>query len=144
MLTNIEKGDIVVIKDPDGATKKVTVLAVKPDYERPGMFIRFDYIDYGEATPMRRTAYPRELLSIVQKTATKALDPKAPRPGDAPSNVPQKAIVIDGKVYIERTPPTSGSIPVNEAVTSQVHEAVKAPAKPVESRIKKAPVAAAK
>jgi hypothetical protein len=144
MLSNIEKGDIVVIKDPDGATKKVTVLAVKPDYEHPGAFIRFDYIDYGEASPMRRTAYPRELLSIVQKTASKALDPKAPRPGDSAPQGPQKAIVIDGKVYVERTPPTQGSIPVNEAVTTQVHEAVKSPNKPVESRIKKAPVAASK
>jgi hypothetical protein len=135
MLSNIEKGDTVVIRDTEGITHKVTVLSVKPDYERPGAFIRFDYINYGEASPMRRTAYPKELMSIVSKTQVHAPDPKAPRPGDGPANVPQSAVVLNGKVYVERPTGTAGSIPLTPGVP--VPEAIANGPKPVESRIKK-------
>lgn len=138
MLSNIEKGDTVVVRDPEGNTRNVVVLSVKPDYERPGGFVRFDYIDQNEASPMRRTAYPKELMSIVRKSTVKPLDPKAPRPGDE-SKGTQQAIVINGKVYVERSTGTGQTVPVNPEAsnTAQVHEAVAAPAKPVTSRLKK-------
>lgn len=137
MLTNLEKGDTVALRDENGATKTVTVLSVKQDYEKAGAFVRFDYINYGEPSPMRRTAYPKELLSIIRKNTAKTIDPKLPRPGDAPAGSPIKAIVIDGKVYVEKTQGTQGEIPINREAKSQVHESVKAPAKPVTSRIRK-------
>lgn len=137
MLNNLEKGDIVAIRNVDGATCSVTVLSVKIDYERPGAFVRFDYINYTEPSPMRRTAYPKELVSIIRKANVKVLDPKQPRPGDGAIKGTQKAVIIDGKVYVEKTPETQGAVPVNAEVKAQVHEAVKSPAKPVTSRIKK-------
>lgn len=137
MLNNLEKGDTVVIRDENGQTKQVTVLSVKIDYERPGAFVRFDYINYNEPSPMRRTAYPKEMVSIIRKNAIPKIDPLAQRPGD--QRGPQKAVVIDGKVYIEKTHVTTGDVPINkEAGNTQVHEAVKAPAKPVTSRIRAA------
>lgn len=138
MLNNIEKGDTVVIKDVEGITRTVTVLSVKTDYERPGSFIRFDYINPFEASPMRRTAYPKELMSIVRKSSIKTMDPKSPRPGDGTQQSPQKAIVIDGKVYVERNAQGTQAPPLNHSAdTKQVHPAVTAPAQPVTERIKK-------
>lgn len=137
MLNNLEKGDKVVIRNDQGETHTVTVLSVKIDYERTGAFVRFDYINYAEASPMRRTAYPKELMSIISKAVVKKIDPKESRPGDTPTNVPRQAIVMNGKVYVEKTTDTQGSIPINQEIKTQVHESVKAPAKPVMERIKK-------
>jgi hypothetical protein len=91
---------------------------------------------------MRRTAYPKELLQILKKTTIPKLDPKAPRPGDA--RTPGKAVIIDGRTYVERAPGEQGAIPVTDGAGPQVHEAVKAPAKPVKERIKRAGVANSK
>lgn len=135
MLTNLEKGDTVAIRDENGQTKTVTVLSVKIDYEKPGSFVRFDYICYSEPSPMRRTAYPKELVSIIKKNTVPKIDPLAQRPGDM--RTPQKAVIIDGKTYVEKTQGITQGVPINEAVNTQVHEAAKAPAKPVTSRIKK-------
>lgn len=137
MLNNLEKGDTVVIRDENGQTKQVTVLSVKIDYENPGSFVRFDYINYNEPSPMRRTAYPKEMVSIIRKNTVQKIDPLTARPGD--QRTPQKAVVIDGKVYVEKTQGTNEGIPLNTNVkNTQVHEAVKAPSKPVTSRIKSA------
>lgn len=136
MLNNLEKGDTVAIRDENGQTKQVTVLSVKIDYEKPGAFVRFDYINYNEPSPMRRTAYPKELMSIIKKNTVPKIDPLAQRPGD--NRPPQKAVIIDGKTYIQKTPETTRGVPLNpEASNTQVHKAVTAPAKPVQSRIKK-------
>ena len=139
MLTKLEKGDVVAIRNAAGETKQVTVLSVKPDYDQVGAFLRFDYIDHSEASPMRRTAYPKELLQILKKSPIKTLDPKAPRPGDM--RKPQKVVIIDGRTYVERVTGEQGALPITEGVGPQVHQAVKAPAKPVQERIKKASVA---
>lgn len=136
MLNNLEKGDIVAIRNSTGETRQVTVLAVKVDYERAGAFVRFDYIDYNEPSPMRRTAYPKELLQILQKNTTPKLDPKSLREGDL--SRPQKAVIIDGKTYVEKNMNHQQEIPVTAGVGSQVHESVKTPANPVTARIKKA------
>lgn len=135
MLNNLEKGDVVAIRNSSGETKTVTVLQVKQDYERVGAFVRFDYIDHNEPSPMRRTAYPKELVQILKKNVMPKVDPKAERPI---FNTPQKAVIIDGKTYVEKTSNHQATVPVTEGAGPQVHAAVKAPAKPVESRIKKA------
>jgi hypothetical protein len=142
MLTNLEKGDVVAIRNATGETRSVTVLSVKQDYDQPGAFLRFDYIDHAEPSPMRRTAYPKELVQILKKTTIPKLDPKAPRPGD--SQTPQKAVIIDGRTYVERSSQGQGSVEsvLVPSAGPQVHKAVKAPPKPVQERIKKAPVAA--
>lgn len=87
---------------------------------------------------MRRTAYPKELLQILRKNTTPKLDPKAQRPGEMGNGAPQKAVIIDGKTYVEKVPVIQGEVPITPGAGTQVHEAVKAPAKPVTERIKKA------
>ncbi len=141
MLTNIEKGDLVVIKDAQtGTTHTVEVLSVKPDYERPGNFARFDYINRAESSPIRRTAWPKELLNIVRKTAVKAMDPKAQRPSEMNKPSASEEIIINGKRYVQKVDAKSQDLDkvINPEANTQVHEAVKAPAKPVTSRITKA------
>lgn len=142
MLNNLEKGDIVAIKDTTGATHQVTVLSVRPDYDHPGSFVRFDYINYNEASPMRRTAYPKELMQILKKTTSRPLDPKAPRPGDARAAAPGR-IQLNGKVYMEVPTGTEGEVPLNPEGNKQVHPAVTSPQKPVTSRITKGKTSAA-
>lgn len=112
MESNLEKGDTVALRDG----RSVEVLKVLPDYEKPGGFIRFDYVDHSEASPMRRTAYPSELLRIVRKTVKKTLDPFAVRPNDDPKPSPIPVSIV------------------NQEAGPQVHAAVKAPAKPVLKR----------
>jgi hypothetical protein len=138
MNMKVEKGDIVALRD--GRT--VEVLSVKPDYEHPGAIVRFDYVDRREASPMRRTDYPSLIINILRK-GQPAIDPKMPRPGDNRAPAPTKVIIVDGKKYIESGPGgPQGPVPLTEGAGTQVHEAVRAPAKPVTSRIKKAAVAA--
>ncbi len=88
MHNNLEKGDVVAIRNAAGDTRQVTVLQVRQSYENPGQFLRFDYIDHAEASPMRRTAYPKELLQILKKNTTPKIDPKSDRPS---SGTPQEA-----------------------------------------------------
>lgn len=108
----LEVHDIVALRDG----REVEVLSIKPDYGVEGGFIRFDYLDRKEASPMRRTAYPSELRCILRKsTAAKAPDPKVQRPYDLKDQQPSPLPVTV----------------VNEAANPQVHKAVKAPAKPV-------------
>ena len=130
MLANLEKGDTVAIIDELGHTHTVTVLQVKPDPEHPTSFARFDYIDHQEPSPMRRTAWPKQLLRIIKKTEIKAIDPKTQRQSDF--RTPQKAVIIDGVTYAERRPGDQGQIPLNTNVPAP--EAVASPAKPVLSR----------
>lgn len=133
MNMTLQKGDLVAIRDGQGGTKSVRVESVKPDYEHPGGFLRFDYNDNG----MRRTAWPKELLSILKKSVVPTLDPKQPRLGDNEAQSEGKEIVIDGKRYIEK-PTSARASQVNADAQTQVHPAAKAPAQPVMSRIKKA------
>ncbi len=139
MLTNLEKGDVVAIKGPDGQTAVVTVLSVKIDYEHPGQFARFDYINYNEPSPMRRTAWPKELVQIIKKSPVKTVDPKSPRPGDAPAPSASEEIIINGKRYVQKVDNKSADVGavINKEAGAQVHESVKAPNKPVTSRINK-------
>ena len=130
MLANLEKGDTVAIIDELGHTHTVTVLQVKPDPEHPTSFARFDYIDHQAASPMRRTAWPKQLLRIIKKTEIKAIDPKKQRQSDF--RTPQKSVIIDGVIYAERRPGDQGQIPLNTNVPAP--EAVASPAKPVLSR----------
>ncbi len=132
----VEKGDTVAIKDGAGGTKSVTVMSVKPDYERPGHFLRFDYIDPNESSPMRRTAWPTEMVQIIRKNPNPSPDPKQPRGYDNPTSDPQKVIVVDGREYIQKSP-TGQQSPasiINPEAGKQVHLAVGSPAKPVQSR----------
>jgi hypothetical protein len=134
MNMKVEKGDIVALKDG----REVEILAVKPDYEHPGAIMRFDYIYRKEASPMRRTEYPSCIVSILRK-GTPPIDPKAVRPGDNRQPAPTKVIIVDGKRYVEKPADgPQGAVPLTPGVGTQVHPAVKAPAKPVISRIKKA------
>lgn len=117
MNQNLEVHDVVALRDG----REVEVLSIKPDYGTEGGFIRFDYLDRKEASPMRRTAYPSELLRILRKgQINKAPDPKEQRTYDLKDQTP---------------PPTPVTI-INEGANPQVHPAVKAPAKPVTSRTK--------
>lgn len=110
----LEVHDIVALKDG----REVEVLSIKPDYGQEGGFIRFDYLDRKEASPMRRTAYPSELIRILRKgNVPKAPDPKERRPYDLKDDGAPLPVTI-----------------VNEAANPQVHPAVRAPAKPVLKR----------
>ena len=133
MLTNLEKGDTVAIIDELGHTHTVTVLQVKPDPEHPTSFARFDYIDHQESSPMRRTAWPKQLLRIIKKSEIKQLDPKAQRPSDLITA--QNALIVNGKTYVERKPGQQPSIPLTPGVEAPA--AVAEPAKPVLSRTHK-------
>ena len=130
MLTNLEKGDTVAIIDELGHTHTVTVLQVKPDPEHPTSFARFDYIDHQEPSPMRRTAWPKQLLRIIKKTEIKVLDPKVQRQSDF--RTPQKAVIIDGVTYAEKRPGDNVVIPINQNVSAS--KVVSSPPKPVTSR----------
>lgn len=134
----VEKGDILALK----GGKTVEVLSVKPDYEREDSILRFDYIDRSELSPMRRTAYPSEIINILRKNQRPSPDPKSVRSYDNPVAKPTKVIIVDGKEYIEKDN-NAGSVSPSSVLTpgagTQVHSAVAAPAKPVISRIKKAP-----
>ena len=130
MLLNLEKGDTVAIIDELGHTHTVTVLQVKPDPEHPTSFARFDYIDHQEPSPMRRTAWPKQLLRIIKKSEIKQLDPKAQRPSDF--RTAEKAVIVDGRTYVERKPGQEKPIPLTPGVLAP--EAVASPAKPVLSR----------
>ena len=130
MLANLEKGDTVAIIDELGHTHTVTVLQVKPDPEHPTSFARFDYIDHQEPSPMRRTAWPKQLLRIIKKTEIKAVDPKTQRQSDF--RTAEKAVVEDGRTYVERKPGYQADIPLTPGVPTP--EAVASPAKPVLSR----------
>lgn len=133
----LEKGDIVALKNG----REVEVLTVKPDYEREGAVLRFDYIDRSEASPMRRTAYPSEINRVLRKNPRPAPDPKAQRPYDTPIAEPTKVIIVNGEEFVPKGPGTASKDPgkiINPAAQTQVHQAVTAPAKPVTSRIKKA------
>lgn len=90
---------------------------------------------------MRRTAYPKELVQILRKNTTPKMDPKAPHPGD--NHKSSKAVIIDGKIYVEKTAGEEGPVPLTEGVGHQVHQAVKAPSKPVTTRIKQGKTQAA-
>lgn len=132
MNSKVEKGDTVALRDG----RSVTVMSVKPDYETGG-FVRFDFIDPSEASPMRRTAYPSDLLQILRKNPTPMPDPKAVRSYDDPEAGPQKVIIVDGQEYISRGPVKANTSPesiINPNAGAQVHQAVKAPAKPVMRR----------
>ena len=133
MLTNLEKGDTVAIIDELGHTHTVTVLQVKPDPEHPTSFARFDYIDHQESSPMRRTAWPKQLLRIIKKSEIKQLDPKAQRPSDF--RTAEKAVIVDGRTYVERKPGQERPIPLTPGVEAPA--AVAEPAKPVLSRTHK-------
>ena len=130
MLANLEKGDTVAISDELGHTHTVTVLQVKPDPEHPTSFARFDYIDHQESSPMRRTAWPKQLLRIIKKTEIKALDPKTQRQSDF--RTAQKAVIVDGRTYVEKNPGDRQEVPLTPGVPAP--EAVASPAKPVLSR----------
>ena len=130
MLANLEKGDTVAIIDELGHTHTVTVLQVKPDPEHPTSFARFDYIDHQEPSPMRRTAWPKQLLRIIKKTEIKALDPKTQRQSDF--RTAQKAVIVDGRTYVEKNPGDRQEVPLTPGVPAP--EAVASPAKPVLSR----------
>jgi len=132
MLNNLEKGDTVAIIDDLGHTHTVTVLQVKPDPEHPTSFARFDYIDQQEPSPMRRTAWPKQLLRIIKKTEIKTLDPKSQRTSDF--RTPQKAVIIDGRTYVEKNPHDNIQVPLTLGVNAP--EAVASPAKPVLTRNK--------
>jgi hypothetical protein len=133
MLLNLEKGDTVAIIDDLGHTHTVTVLQVKPDPEHPTSFARFDYIDHQETSPMRRTAWPKQLLRIIKKNEIKSLDPKEQRPSDF--RTAQKAVIVDGRTYVEKTPGDRQQIPLNPNVPAPV--AVAESPKPVLSRTNK-------
>lgn len=75
-MNQLEKGDIVAIK---GRATEVEVQSVRKDGDH---IIRFDYLDRSEASPMRRTAYPSELISILRKNTRNVLPPKAVHPSD--------------------------------------------------------------
>lgn len=111
----VEKGDTVALKDG----RSVEVLKVLQDYDKPGQFVRFDYVDNNEPSPMRRTAWPSDLLRILRKCTKAKLDPKAERPNDNP-----------------KIPPTDVNI-VNKEAAPHVHPAVTKPAQPVLTRNKK-------
>lgn len=111
MNMTVEKGDIVAMRDG----RRVEVLSVRLDGDA---LLRFDYIDRQEVSPMRRTAYPSEMGSILRKAERPPTDPKKVRVYDEPV-----------------LPPTKVEI-VNQDVGPQVHPAVKAPAKPVLRRVK--------
>ena len=131
MNMTVEKGDIVALRD--GRT--VEVLSVKPDYEKQGAILRFDFIDRNERSPMRRTEYPSIIINILRK-GKQAPDPKAVRPHDNRDSI-QKVIVVDGKEYIQKDPGITGASPaavLNQDAGPQVHPAVKAPVKPVLKR----------
>lgn len=106
MNLTVEKGDIVALKDG----RRVEILSVRLDGES---LLRFDYLDRMELSPMRRTAYPSELGSILRKSERPKVDPKVERTYDNPP-----------------IPPTKVEI-VNPLAGPQVHPAVKAPAQPV-------------
>lgn len=130
---SVEKGDIIALT----GNRRVEVLSVRVDYEKPGQILRFDFIDRSEASPFRRVGYPSEILSILQKNQNKAPDPKAERSYDNAKADPQKVIIVDGKEYVPKNRDGNGKDPanvVNPDVGPQVHEAVKAPAKPVLTR----------
>lgn len=118
----VEKGDIVALKDG----RRVEVLSVKLDYEKgPGAIYRFDYIDRTEASPMRRVGYPSEINNILRKNPAPVMDPKMQRPYDDKTHI-QKVEVVPGK---------DPAAIINPAVdNTQVHPAVKTPAKPVVKR----------
>lgn len=132
MLLNLEKGDTVAIIDELGHTHTVTVLQVKPDPEHPRSFARFDYIDHQEPSPMRRTAWPKQLLRIIKKSEIKVLDPKAQRSTDF--RTAQKAVIVDGRTYVEKNPGDRQQIPLTPGVEASA--VVAEPAKPVLSRNK--------
>lgn len=137
----VEKGDFVAIKDGHGGTMEVEVMSVKPDYEK-NSFLRFDYINHQETSPMRRTAWPSDMIRVLRKNPNPLPDPKAIRPYDNPiGGKPDGSVIIDGKVYVPQGKAEVSKDPaaiINpEASQTQVHDAVKSPSKPVGGRIKK-------
>lgn len=134
MNTSIEKGDIIAIKiSKDLEPVAVEILKVTPDYEKPGNIVRFDYINRSEASPFRRVGYPSEIIRLIRKNPNPAPDPKEPRPYDDKRPGGPGVVTVNGKEYIEKdnTSNKNPSSIVNPNVTTQVHEAVTAPAKPV-------------
>lgn len=71
----IEKGDILALK----GGQEVEVLSVKMDGND---LRRFDYVDRGEESPMRRTEYPSAILRLIRKGTIKQIDPMKQYPHD--------------------------------------------------------------
>lgn len=71
----IEKGDIVALKTGG----EVEILSVKMDGDE---LRRFDYVDRRDASPMRKTAYPSEILRLLRKGVIRNPNPLAERPYD--------------------------------------------------------------
>lgn len=154
-MQTVEKGDTVAIRS-GGVETSVEVVSVRPDYERPGHFLRFDYINHAEASPMRRTAWPSDMIRVVRKNQRPAPDPKETRAYDLKDSkgeivIDGKAylphhtavagcVIIDGKVFIPKGHVTASPSPeaiINPAAAAaQVHTAVAKPARPVQARIK--------
>jgi len=106
----LEVGDIVALKDG----REVEVLSIKKDYSTEGGFIRFDYLNRKEDSPMRRTAYPSDMVRIIRKNQiNKMPDPKERWPHD---------VKDDGKDPLPVTV-------VSQEQKTQVHEPVPAPVK---------------
>lgn len=133
----LEKGDIVALKNG----KRVEIQSVRMDGDR---LIRFDYLDRTEASPMRRTAYPSELLQILIKHPKQSPDPKEVRHYDAKEAV-QKVVVVKKEEGYSLDGQPQGDAQIDEAlpITSGLkttNEAVVTKAKPVVTRIKRANV----
>lgn len=111
MITNkIERGDILALKDG----RQVEVLTVRMEGEE---LRRFDYIDRSESSPMRKTAYPSEINTVIRKSIMKKPpEPLATRPHDnaMPGPIPVTVVNLEANKY--------------------VHPAVLQPAQPVLSR----------
>lgn len=111
MNATVEKGDVLALKDG----REVEVLSVKTNGDE---MYRFDFIDRKEESPMRRTAYPSEILRLIRKNQRPPFDPKVEQSYDNP-----------------KAPPLPVTI-VNQDAGPQVHPAVKQPAQPVQRRTK--------
>lgn len=131
----LERGDVVALKNGIQAE----VQSVRMDGER---LIRFDYINRSEASPMRRTAYPSELLQVLRKNPNKPPAPTTVRSADHKDHV-QKVVVVKkeegyevpdaskpaGAVTIEQAAPLTPGVDVPAAVIARP--------KPVVTRIKR-------
>lgn len=111
----IEKGDIIALKDG----REVEVLSIRMDGDR---MLRFDYLDRKEASPMRKTAYPSEIRSLLRKNTRTPFNPKAAQAYDNPTVKPIPVHIVDD-------PKLTPGVPVNNAAISDKP-------KPVLTRVK--------
>lgn len=102
MITNqIERGDILALKDG----RQVEVLTVRMEGEE---LRRFDYIDRNEVSPMRKTAYPSEINTLIRKSvAKKAPGPLETRTHDNPVPKPIPVTVVNHEANPEAHPAVS-------------------------------------